>query len=69
MYEICSDLQESIAIAHAAGVQDQAIILDPGIGFGKTVEQNLASFITCRLRKLGYRSSWCFKKIFHGIYA
>ena len=31
----------SVALAHAAGIQDEAIILDPGIGFGKTVEQNL----------------------------
>lgn len=55
MNEICSDLQESIAIAHAAGVQDQAIILDPGIGFGKTVEQNLSIIHHLQeLRKLGY---------------
>ncbi len=35
-----SELEESIALAHDAGIADEKIILDPGIGFGKTVEQN-----------------------------
>jgi len=35
-------LQESIRIAQEAGVQKENMILDPGIGFGKTVEENLA---------------------------
>lgn len=39
--EIMDYLRESIAIAHAAGVADSHIMLDPGIGFGKTFEQNL----------------------------
>ncbi|MBK8987764.1 MAG: dihydropteroate synthase [Chloroflexi bacterium] len=39
--DVINELAESIAIAHAAGVQDRQIIIDPGIGFGKTVEQNL----------------------------
>ena len=39
--DVCRELMESVAIALAAGVKDEAIILDPGIGFGKTVEQNL----------------------------
>jgi dihydropteroate synthase len=34
-------LMESVTIARAAGIPDDRIILDPGIGFGKTVEQNL----------------------------
>ncbi|MCI6232690.1 MAG: dihydropteroate synthase [Selenomonas sp.] len=33
--------QKSLAIAHAAGVQDADILLDPGIGFGKDTETNL----------------------------
>lgn len=41
MGDVCSELMESVAIAHAAGIDDKQIILDPGIGFGKTVEQNL----------------------------
>ncbi|MCU9615266.1 dihydropteroate synthase [Caldibacillus lycopersici] len=35
------DLYESITIAKKRGVRDDQIILDPGIGFAKTVEQNL----------------------------
>ncbi|MFI2132858.1 dihydropteroate synthase [Lysinibacillus fusiformis] len=37
-----ADLDESIAIAHQAGVPDRHIILDPGIGFAKNTEQNIA---------------------------
>lgn len=33
--------EKSIAIARAAGIPDRHIVLDPGIGFGKTFEQNL----------------------------
>ena len=36
-----TELQISINLAKAAGVPDEHIIIDPGIGFGKTVEQNL----------------------------
>jgi dihydropteroate synthase len=39
--DIRRELQESIDLAHTAGVADERIILDPGIGFGKTVEQKL----------------------------
>ncbi len=35
------DLQESITIAKDAGVSDEQIILDPGIGFAKDVQLNL----------------------------
>lgn len=35
-------LEKSIGIAVAAGVPRSQIVLDPGIGFGKTPEQNLA---------------------------
>ena len=34
-------LQDSIHIAQEASIQKENIILDPGIGFGKTVEENL----------------------------
>ncbi len=40
--DVKQELLESVALAHAAGIPDKHIILDPGIGFGKTVEQNLA---------------------------
>lgn len=39
--DVVSDLQESIEIAHEAGVKDEHIWLDPGIGFAKDVAQNL----------------------------
>ncbi len=39
--DIAGELQASIHLAKAAGVPDEHIIIDPGIGFGKTVEQNL----------------------------
>ncbi len=35
-------LEKSIGIAMAAGVPRDQIVIDPGIGFGKTPEQNLA---------------------------
>lgn len=36
-----NDLRETIQIAKNAGIKDEQIILDPGVGFGKTYEQNL----------------------------
>ena len=41
MKDVISDIKESIAIAKNAGVDDSNIILDPGIGFAKTLEDNL----------------------------
>jgi dihydropteroate synthase len=40
--EIESDLDVAIRLAEARGVGRDQIIVDPGIGFGKTLEQNLA---------------------------
>lgn len=39
--DVKNELLESVNLAHTSGVKDAQIILDPGIGFGKTVEQNL----------------------------
>lgn len=39
--EVVGDLQASIEIARAAGVRDDQIWLDPGIGFAKDYNQNL----------------------------
>ena len=39
--EILQSLKGSIQMAESAGVDPQQIIVDPGIGFGKTVEDNL----------------------------
>ncbi len=41
MSEIAKSLRESMAIAHRAGVAAGQVLVDPGIGFGKTVEHNL----------------------------
>jgi dihydropteroate synthase len=39
--EVKHELMDSVGIARRAGIPDENIILDPGIGFGKTVEHNL----------------------------
>lgn len=41
MEEFLEDLKETLRIAEAAGIKKEQIILDPGVGFGKTYEQNL----------------------------
>lgn len=40
--ELLADCQSMIREAKEAGFQNHQLILDPGIGFGKTLEQNLA---------------------------
>ena len=39
--DVRDDLEETMDIAFWAGINPEKIILDPGIGFGKTLEQNL----------------------------
>lgn len=39
--DVLSDLQETISLAKQAGIAQDKIMLDPGIGFGKTYEMNL----------------------------
>ncbi len=46
-----SDLKESVSIALDAGILPDKILLDPGVGFGKTYENNLE--IINRLEELG----------------
>lgn len=41
MKSVLSELGESVRMAEAAGIARERILLDPGIGFGKTYEQNL----------------------------
>lgn len=48
--EVRADLERGMELALKAGVPRENIILDPGIGFGKTVEQNLA--LVGRLQEL-----------------
>jgi dihydropteroate synthase len=40
--EVAGFLEERLAFAVAAGIAEDRVCLDPGIGFGKTVEHNLA---------------------------
>jgi dihydropteroate synthase len=39
--EVTSGLRESVAVAQQHGVERDSIAIDPGIGFGKTAEQNV----------------------------
>jgi dihydropteroate synthase len=39
--DVKRELMDSVRIARSAGIPDEHIILDPGIGFGKTIKQNL----------------------------
>ena len=53
--DIKRELMESVELARSAGVKDDQIILDPGIGFGKTVEQNLELLDRLdEIRQLGF---------------
>lgn len=53
--DVKRELMESVALARKAGISDENIILDPGIGFGKTVEQNLELLDRCgEIRALGF---------------
>jgi dihydropteroate synthase len=53
--DVINDLYESIAIAKKAGVKDENIILDPGIGFAKDYQENLLMMRNLdKLVMLGY---------------
>lgn len=39
--DLAADLADTLRIAESAGIRDDKIILDPGVGFGKTYENNL----------------------------
>jgi dihydropteroate synthase len=52
--EVLDDLRRAIGWALGAGVPESDVIVDPGIGFGKTAEHNLALLRDLgRLRALG----------------
>ena len=52
---VIDDMRETVEIARSAGIKDEKIILDPGIGFGKTYEQNLIMLNNLNvLEKFGY---------------
>jgi dihydropteroate synthase len=55
MKDVSRGLRESVAIARRAGVRKSQIILDPGIGFGKSFEQNYELLAKLPvLARLGY---------------
>jgi len=55
MADIIRELRESIRLTLEGGVDQAQIIVDPGIGFGKTVEQNLELlFNLAELKVLGH---------------
>ena len=55
LQEVVADLTETLQLAARAGIKEDKIILDPGVGFGKTYEHNL-QIINCleELQVLGY---------------
>ncbi|MCL2559147.1 MAG: dihydropteroate synthase [Turicibacter sp.] len=53
--EVLAELQATVDLALAAGVEKERIIVDPGIGFGKTLEQNIELIKHIdQLKSLGY---------------
>ena len=53
--EVAAELGESVSRARAAGVRDEAVVLDPGIGFAKRSEHSLALLAALpRLARLGF---------------
>jgi len=52
---MATDFTKILASAQAAGIADEKIILDPGVGFGKTYEQNLEAISYMdKLHMFGY---------------
>lgn len=55
LHDVVHDVQESIRLALAVGVQEHQIILDPGIGFVKDLSENLELMSSLGLlNELGY---------------
>jgi len=53
--DVKAELMGSVEIAQKAGIAEARIILDPGIGFGKTREQNIELIRRLNeIRELGY---------------
>lgn len=53
--DLKTDLEETIAIAKKAGIADDKIMLDPGVGFAKSYENNLEAIRRVgELQELGY---------------
>ena len=53
--DFMEDMKTCVRLAREAGVEEDKILLDPGVGFGKTYEQNLAVINHLdRLKELGF---------------
>ena len=53
--DFIEDMKECVRLAKEAGIADEKIILDPGVGFGKTYEMNLEIIAHLEiLQELGY---------------
>lgn len=53
--DVISELRESLNIATSAGISDENIMIDPGIGFAKDYEQNMKLMAHLdELKSLGY---------------
>ncbi len=55
MQEVTADLAESVRLAKQAGIAEDKIILDPGVGFAKSYDNNLEVIHSLeKLKDLGY---------------
>ena len=55
MKDVARGLRDSVAVARKAGVRKDRIVIDPGVGFGKSFEQNYELLSNLpELAKLGY---------------
>jgi len=55
MEDVKNDIKESIRLAKKAGIKDENIMIDPGIGFAKNVQQNLQVMNNLeQFKELGY---------------
>lgn len=55
MEDVKADLRETLELAEKAGISKDKIMLDPGVGFGKTYENNLEIIYKLKeLDELGY---------------
>lgn len=55
MEDMKNDLRETVRLAKEAGIREDGMMLDPGVGFGKTYENNLEAIKRVgELAELGY---------------
>ncbi len=55
VYDVANDLKQSVKLAKEAGIEEDKIILDPGVGFAKSYQDNLEIIKNFGVfRQLGY---------------